>query len=88
MTTPRPPKNSESETLDPFLGSPTLKNIQGQGIARNDGMPALSVAMMGMMDELAKSVSALANKVDRMEAYARHSEPVKVKRAPPPSLRQ
>jgi hypothetical protein len=31
--------------------------------------------MMGMMDELAKSVNTLANKVDRMEAQAPQPEP-------------
>ena len=82
-TTPRPLKSSGSETRDPFLGSPTLKSLQGQGVAKDVGMPALSVAMMGMMDELAKSVSGLATQVDHMESGTRHPELEKVKRAPP-----
>jgi viroplasmin and RNaseH domain-containing protein len=67
LATPRPLKNPIPESVEPLMASPTLKTLQGQGMA-SDGMPALTVAMMGMMDELAKSVSALAGKVEQMES--------------------
>jgi viroplasmin and RNaseH domain-containing protein len=82
VATPRPSKTPEPDSREPLLNSPTLKNLHGQGVA-SEAMPALSVAMMGMMDELAKSMTALANKVDQMEAHADLPEPRK-KKAPAP----
>jgi hypothetical protein len=80
MSTPRPCQNLALGAKGALTGSPALKNLQGQGVA-SDAMPALLVEMMGMMDELAKSVSTLANKVDRIEAQVPQPEPPR-KKAP------
>jgi hypothetical protein len=62
----RHPSEVKPRVADGALtGSPALKNLQGQGIV-SDAMSALSVAMMGMMDELAKSDNTLANRADRI----------------------
>jgi hypothetical protein len=80
LSTPRPLENPKPEADGALTGSPAPKNLQGQGVV-SDAIPALPVAMMGMMDELAKSMNTLANRMNRMASQAPQLEPPR-KRAP------
>jgi hypothetical protein len=83
LATLEPIKKPEAEpgVQVPYIKSPMLKSLQVQGIA-SDAIPALPVVIMGMMDQLAKSVSALTAKGKQIESKTNGPERPRKKAEP------